>query len=79
MSAEHPWCRIVTALLLAPMDSRQLTGTLSIGQPDICRRLTQLHEGGIVRRVGTRRQNHRPAICYTLTTKGRKWAEELIA
>lgn len=41
--------RIVTALLLAPMDSRQLTAALWIKQSDICHRLQQLHEAGIVR------------------------------
>ncbi|KZC17035.1 hypothetical protein RHOFW510R12_01425 [Rhodanobacter sp. FW510-R12] len=71
--------RIVTALLLAPMDSRQLTAALSIKQPDACHRLLQLHEASIVRRVGVRRQSRRPAICYALTSKGRRWAEELIA
>jgi len=34
---------------------------------------------GVVRRVGIRRQNRRPAICYALTSKGLRWAEELIA
>lgn len=71
--------RIVTALLLAPMDSRQLTATLSIRQSHACHRLQQLHEAGVVRPAGFRRQNRRPAICYALTSKGRRWAEELIA
>jgi DNA-binding HxlR family transcriptional regulator len=70
--------RIVTALLLAPMDSRQLTDALSIKQSDICHRLLQLHEANIVRRVGIRRHNRYPAICHALTSKGRRWAEELI-
>lgn len=79
MTARRILPRIVTALLLAPMDSRQLTAALSITQPDACHRLLQLHEASIVRRVGVRRQNRRPAICYALTAKGRRWAEELIA
>jgi len=79
MTAKPIFPRVVTALLLAPMDSRQLTAALSVSQTDVCRRLRQLHEVGVVRRVGIRRENRRPAICYALTSKGLRWAEELIA
>ena len=79
MTARPVLPRIVTALLLASMDSRQLTAALSLTQPDVCRRLQQLHEAGIIRPVGFRRQNRRPAICYALTRRGHRWAGELIA
>lgn len=79
MTPKPTICRIVTALLLAPMDSRQLTAALSIGQPDACHRLAQLQEIGVVQPDGFRRHNRRPAISYALTRKGRTWAKELLA
>lgn len=79
MTAASVLSRIVTALLLAPMDSRQLSTALSVGQPDVCHRLAQLQEINVVQPDGFRRHNRRPAISYALTRKGRAWATELMA
>lgn len=71
-------CRILTALLLAPMAAREVATALCIEQSYIFHRLTWLHESGYIR-VRDNTPGRRPAKRHELTLKGRRWARELIA
>jgi predicted ArsR family transcriptional regulator len=59
--------RILGALALAPMDSRQLAVALSSSAPAVCRGLQQLHDRGAIHAAGFRRQNRRPAVAWAVT------------
>lgn len=78
MTAAPVECRILTALLLAPMAAREVASVLSIDQPRACHRLAWLRESGDVRVFGNT-DGKRPAKRYALTHKGRQWATELVA
>lgn len=80
MTAAPAECRILTALLLAPMDARELARCLTLELPHTRRRLTYLREAGDIRLHGEihPRVGH-PSVRYALTIKGRIWAQGLMA
>lgn len=71
-------CRILTALLLAPMASRELATCLALQRAHTCHRLSYLHKTGDVCMVG-HSEGKRPAVRYALTRQGMAWAQELVA
>jgi len=71
--------RILTALLLQPMDVRALSQCLSI-QPMTARtRVAGLRQSGELLVHSVIRTKGRPWIRYMLSRKGETWARELMA
>lgn len=71
-------CRIVAALALQPMASRELAQCLTLNRAHVCHRIAYLRSSrNIQPQCNT--EGKRPTIRYALTTKGREWARELIA
>ncbi len=76
MTAAPAECRILTALLLQPMDVYTLASCLSVQPMTVRHRVAYLRKTSEVQ-VHTASPRH--PTTYKLTRKGREWAEELVA
>lgn len=73
-------CRILTALLLEPMDGSKLARMLDLTVRHVGHRLAYLMESKEVHPMDHGTSLHgRPAIRYALTPKGHSWAVELVS
>ena len=73
-------CRILTALLLEPMDGSKLARVLDLKQDHVLRRLAYLMKCNEIRpKDHTTSLYGQPATRYALTERGRSWAVELVS
>ncbi len=73
-------CRILTALLLEPMDGSKLARVLDLTQDHVLRRLAYLMKCNEIHPQDHVTSLHgRPATRYGLTPRGHSWAVELVS